>query len=477
LRADSGQELSRPATGHREAEVAFTSGEIRLAGSLLLPRADKPVPAVVFVHGAAYHERGDNREEAEYFVSRGIAALIYDKRGCGASTGDWTTASQLDLAEDALAAIRLLEEHPEIDSRHIGLWGMSQGASIIPLAAVRSKDVAFLIAVSGCLSFDRQMCYYRANLFRQRGLSDSLLDIANKASLVYNDFARRVRNGLPVPAEWRARSAFDMYFDYRQEWSRVRQPVLAVYGELDQAVPVAESAAELCEAMSIGNNKDWKIRIFPAASHSLGKTSTGELYEPWRGYVPGFLEETTEWVRQRAKAGKNEGHGFVGAAREIALRYPAERYQRLSWFGNSLVQLPLLLGFALFFVVGSLGLPVGMLIRRLRSRTQDSVGPNRRAKTLTCALCSLNLLLLVGLVVLVQAVGNQIQPVCPPLLRFLPLAGALSGLLTLLVLGFLARAWRSGSWVQSMWWSACIGVVGLCFVPFLVYWNIIGSPF
>src|SRR5262249_43483078 len=185
------------------------------------------------------------------------------KRGCGASTGDWTTASQFDLAEDALAAVRLLKERPEIDSRRIGLWGMSQGASIIPLAAVRSSDVAFLIAVSGCLSFDRQMYYYRANLFRQRGLSDSLLDVANKASLVYNDFARGVRNGLPVPAAWRARSAFDVYLDYRQEWSRVRQPVLAVYGELDQAVPVAESAAELREAMLIGNNKDWTILIFP----------------------------------------------------------------------------------------------------------------------------------------------------------------------------------------------------------------------
>src|SRR5260221_48268 len=83
----------------------------------------------------------------------------------------------------------------------------SQGASIIPLTAVRSPDVAFLIAVSGCLSFDRQMYYYRANLFRQRELPDSLLDIANKASLVGNDFARRVRNGLPVPAAWRARCA------------------------------------------------------------------------------------------------------------------------------------------------------------------------------------------------------------------------------------------------------------------------------
>jgi alpha-beta hydrolase superfamily lysophospholipase len=475
VRADSGQKLSDPGRARRDAEVAFANGEVRLAGTLLLPRADKPVPAVVFVHGAAYHERADNLEEAEFFASRGIAALVYDKRGCGASTGDWTTASQFDLAADALAAVRLLKDRPEIDSRHIGLWGMSQGASIIPLAAVRSSDVAFLIAVSGCLSFDRQMHYYRANLFRQRGLSDSLLDIANKASLVYNDFARRVRDGLPVPAAWRARSAFDVYLDYRQEWSRVQQPVLAVYGELDQAVPVAENAAELREAMLTGNNKDWTILIFPAASHSLGKTATGELYEPWRGYVPGFLEQTTEWVLRRANAGRCDGGGFVGTARETVFRYPAERYQRLSWYGNSVVQLLLLFGFAVFFIVGSLSLPVGFLIRRFRSLAQDSVGPIRRVTVLACALCTLNLVILVGLVILVEAVGNQMEPVCPPWLRPLPLAGTLSALLTLLLLGFIAQAWRSGGRARSMWWWACIGVAGLCFVPFLLYWNVLGA--
>src|SRR5215472_3914691 len=78
----------------RQADVSFANGEVQLAGTLLLPQTRKRVPAVVFVHGAAYHEREDNRKEAEYFARHGIAALVYDKRGCGASTGDWKTASQ-----------------------------------------------------------------------------------------------------------------------------------------------------------------------------------------------------------------------------------------------------------------------------------------------------------------------------------------------------------------------------------------------
>ena len=48
-----------------EEEVVFHNGAVRLAGTLLLPRDNKLVPAVVFVHGAASHERQDNREEAD----------------------------------------------------------------------------------------------------------------------------------------------------------------------------------------------------------------------------------------------------------------------------------------------------------------------------------------------------------------------------------------------------------------------------
>ena len=43
--------------------------------------------------------------------------------------------------------MRLLRARPEINPAQIGLWGLSQGASIIPIAAGRSPEVAFLIAV------------------------------------------------------------------------------------------------------------------------------------------------------------------------------------------------------------------------------------------------------------------------------------------------------------------------------------------
>ena len=77
---------------------------------------DPALPCVVFVHGAGPAVRGDGYHElARHFARKGVTALIYDKRGCGASTGDWTRAGLYDLAEDALACVRLLRGRPPFD--------------------------------------------------------------------------------------------------------------------------------------------------------------------------------------------------------------------------------------------------------------------------------------------------------------------------------------------------------------------------
>jgi dienelactone hydrolase len=72
-----------------------------------------------------------------------------DKRGVGGSTGDWNMASFDDLAGDVVAAVEYVKTRSDIDPKRIGLLGVSQAGWIMPLAAVRSKDIAFLISISG----------------------------------------------------------------------------------------------------------------------------------------------------------------------------------------------------------------------------------------------------------------------------------------------------------------------------------------
>src|SRR5262245_3263779 len=123
---------------YRIENLVIPAGELKLAGSLYLPDASPSAPAVVFVHGAAHAVRRDGyRELASHFAHKGICAFIYDKRGCGESGGDWGSASLNDLAGDALACVQVLRRRPEINPHQIGLWGLSQGASIVPLAAAQ----------------------------------------------------------------------------------------------------------------------------------------------------------------------------------------------------------------------------------------------------------------------------------------------------------------------------------------------------
>jgi pimeloyl-ACP methyl ester carboxylesterase len=275
----------------RSEDLIIPAGDFQLAGTLYAPEPGQPAPAVVFVHGAGAAVRSDRYQElGRHFARKGVAALIYDKRGCGASTGDWTRAGVSDLAEDALACVRLLRGRPEVNPAQVGLWGLSQGASIIPIAAGRSPEVAFVVAVGGCLDFEAQMRYFRANLFRRLGHPPPVLDIANKAFLIQVDLSNRIRSGsLPAPRAWRDACRFEFDLDQAGVWGQVRQPVLAIYGESDRHVPVAESSAALAVAQS--GNRDFTLIIYPGASHSIGQTRTGELGEQWTGYVPEYLVE------------------------------------------------------------------------------------------------------------------------------------------------------------------------------------------
>ena len=78
---------------------------IKLAGRLVLPKTNDPVPIVVLVHGA---ERDSAREWyalQRLLPAENVGAFVYDKRGTGGSAGKYTQDFDT-LADDAVAAVR-----------------------------------------------------------------------------------------------------------------------------------------------------------------------------------------------------------------------------------------------------------------------------------------------------------------------------------------------------------------------------------
>ncbi|HEY8204063.1 MAG TPA: CocE/NonD family hydrolase, partial [Pyrinomonadaceae bacterium] len=140
-----------------QEEVHFQNGATTLAGTLMVPATKGPHPAILLLSGSGPATRDSSRFLADRFARLGVAALIFDKRGTGGSTGDWLGASFDELTEDALAATRFLRGRKDIKASQIGLRGQSQGARIAAMAAARSKEIAFVMLVAvGSLRPDQQ---------------------------------------------------------------------------------------------------------------------------------------------------------------------------------------------------------------------------------------------------------------------------------------------------------------------------------
>lgn len=126
-------------------KVRFQSGAVTMAGTLFLPATRGPHPAIIIVSGRGYGSRAGNAADATRLAQRGVASLIFDGRGVGESGGDRMKTTAEERYQDVIAAIDLLAARKDIDAKQIGLWGVSAGGWVIPIAAQRSGKVAFLM--------------------------------------------------------------------------------------------------------------------------------------------------------------------------------------------------------------------------------------------------------------------------------------------------------------------------------------------
>lgn len=136
----------------QEQQVRFTSGSDSLAGTLFWPAERASCPAIVVLAGSDRSQRGPLRTAiAEYFADHGIASLVYDSPGTGASSGSAMLQSSADRVVEALSAIAYLKGLPGIRPTAVGLFGGSEGANIALMACAEDPGVAFVIPVSSSL--------------------------------------------------------------------------------------------------------------------------------------------------------------------------------------------------------------------------------------------------------------------------------------------------------------------------------------
>lgn len=313
---------------YKKEEVTFQNGHIKLAGTLSVPPGKAKHPAVVLFHGSGPQTRESYlRFFADLFARHGIATLIYDKRGTGASTGEvwYKTGDQFDeLAADALAGVQLLLKRPDIDQKRIGLWGFSQGGWLTPLAASRSKNISFLVVVSGGgVTPAEQEIYDDEVKLRDKGFSEEQIKEAVALLMLADDVIRKRepldkfvaardeaqkqpwfvhldRYPVKLPKEhptWQA-GAGSLDLDPRLLWEGISIPVLAVFGEEDKLTPALESSRRIETALKKAGNRDYTIKVFPKADHGIWVLPQNAKLD-WERPAPGWLKTMTDWLLER----------------------------------------------------------------------------------------------------------------------------------------------------------------------------------
>lgn len=274
----------------RQAEFPIDNPPVLLGATLYAPEASAPVPAVLFLHGSGPDGR-DNayyRQLADAFGRRGIAVLVYDKRGSGASTGDWREAPFTALIDDAEAALRRLKQHPWIDSTRVGIWGGSEGATLAPLVAARAGGVAFVIvqSMSG-VPFGEQYLYQAAREFAgsPRDSTDAVALVRAKLAYVRDqsqwsryDSLARSSGGRRIAAyatPGTADSWWWRWYATKVDVSAVptlaalRIPTLAIWGAEDVLVPAHTSRAAVIAARAALQQRGDSVLFIADASHTL----------------------------------------------------------------------------------------------------------------------------------------------------------------------------------------------------------------
>lgn len=326
------------------------SDDITLAGTLTVPRSNKPVPAVLLVPGMGPNDRDYTMMGhklflvlAEYLTQQGIAVLRYDKRGVGQSTGTYNNMlTSEDFAHDAIAGIEYLNNRPEIDRTRIGIIGHSEGGMIAAMVAAQLPAISFAILLATPASTSVETILMQvskqlqadgasdAMIAANRKLYSKLLTIAKEENNIEQAEAhmhaaiKEYLHGLSdeqlleakkLPFAITPENADGMASMFNSPWYRffltydptislrkLTMPVLALNGDHDWVALSNITLPIIEQSLKTAGNKDYTVRETKNMNHWFQTCKTGALVE--YGTIqetmsPVVLQIIAQWIKEK----------------------------------------------------------------------------------------------------------------------------------------------------------------------------------
>lgn len=321
---------SKPAV--QAQEVKFDGHDVKLAGTLLIPKLDggKRAPGVLIVPDSGVTSRDGirigeavhtvYRDLAEHLAGKGLAVLRYDKR-CAGTSECKPAATFDDYVDDARKAVEFLKAQPGVDPAKVFLFGHGEGGYIgSSLAAAEEAKFAGVILAA---SPGRHLHKIIRKMVERRLTEEARKPEEKDATLAKLDrVIRMIQSGQQDYSNIslndkdyydalladliKQRNVIVALFinDPLQIVNNIQAPTLIVQGKKDLQVTV-QDAEFLEEAMKRASHKDSTLLLLDDADHLLktnkNPASTASLSDASRPLDATLLTAVTDWVLKKAK--------------------------------------------------------------------------------------------------------------------------------------------------------------------------------
>ena len=273
----------------RQAEKKYEDTIYELHGELVKPQPSREFkgeisldpnnqlhPVIVFLVGSGPNSTHTGlytdfvRENLEQiFLQHGVALMYFDKRGVGLSEGRWHRTDLYERADDARAAVKFLQQHPDIDPKRIGVVGHSQGGTVAQILGHLYGDSLAFIASLAAPTYDTQLRitheYYNGFLCSSEP-EEVARDKSEKKAISDLNWV----NVFPLIKTWRHLSELSE-FSPAPHLTQLRLPSYFAFAELDYYVSAEWGVSALKEAA--GNSANTTIQVFPGLDHDFRQTA------------------------------------------------------------------------------------------------------------------------------------------------------------------------------------------------------------
>ena len=276
-------------TDKYKESIVVVSGKdgCALDGYLTIPRNVEKPPVVILVHGTGPHDMDETigpnkpfKDIAHGLAERGIAVLRYTKRTLAMQTDAACRPEDLtrltvreETLDDVNAAIRLVQEDPQLANDKVFVLGHSLGGMLIPAIAHENPSLRGVISAAGSTTpvlktfiqqSERQL-KEAENMLTDEQRQKVNKDIADLKALDAN-MQNAPDNQMVLGASVYYYKNFDKYIDPAL-YAEMKIPTLLLQGANDMQVLADGDFAQYKELLK--NHPAMESKLYPETNHLL----------------------------------------------------------------------------------------------------------------------------------------------------------------------------------------------------------------